>query len=241
MSTPCFIINFNLLHSTKAMVEYLNTIPDIEVIVIDNHSDYEPTLEWYESNPCIIEKMPVQYGNAVLWTSPHAVEHFEKPEFFEKYDLYNRPYLVTDPDLDLSGVPKDFLDVMKEGIRRHPTVQRAEGLKQMLTIGLSLEITGLPDTDIARQAIGLEQMNWTGWLDELYCLAPVDTTMGYYVGKRKEDRDFNAALRINRPYTAKHIPWYFEKGNIPDDFQHYLRTTGKDWNYYTSRIRDTML
>lgn len=218
MSIPCFIINKERLNAPKRMIEYLADVPNIQTILVDNNSTYPPLLEYMNSNPpnCIIERMPQNFGECVVWHPDSGL--------YDKY-ITDR-YIITDSDLDLSGVPKDFLQVMEEGLRRYP---------DMLKVGLSIEINDLPDNAIGKEAKGWEQMNWV-MLDDMYIKAPIDTTFSLL--RNRASHDFDKCLRIRRPYTCKHLPWYMNKDNMPDDERYYLSEIGNAHNHYSKRLRD---
>jgi hypothetical protein len=55
---------------------------------------------------------------------------------------------------------------------------------------------------------------------------------------RKIYNDF-PSVRTIRPYTAKHLPWYLTKDNIPDDERYYLeRSTAI--SAYSERLRQML-
>lgn len=208
---PCFLIARDRLTCLKNMVDYLNAIPEMEIIIIDNESTYQPLLDWYDTKPCIIERLVSNYGNFVLFNSPTVIEGHIKPNFQEKYGLIGRQYILSDCDLDLSGVPKDFLSVLQEGLRRYTWA---------IKCGLSLEINNLPSTEIAAEAIGWEGSNWTNALDDSYYKAAVDTTFALLTGVG-EQNDFARCLRTARPYTASHLTWTYSADNPPPEDEIY--------------------
>jgi hypothetical protein len=202
---PCFIINRDRLTCTKNMVEYLSHIPELRVVIIDNASTYPPLLEWYDTNPCEVERLTANYGNFVLWSPTTAVPDHEKPNFFEKYDCEGSQYIVSDSDMELKDVPREtLLPVLQEGLRRHSWAVRC---------GLSLRLDNLPDTELAREAKGWEGNNWK-LIDDIYIKAAVDTTFALCTGIG-EQNDFDRCLRVNTPYTAEHIGWYYGPHNPP--------------------------
>ena len=208
-----FIINYNRLEYTRNMANWAISNGLIPVI-LDNGSDYEPLLKYYEITPIKVIRFNSNHGHKVLW---------KFPVLFEVMGV-NGEYLVTDPDLDLSKVPSDFLTVMRKGLKKYPQFHKC---------GLSLEISDLPDTVIGKQAKEWEQQWWTKPLDDLYFDAGVDTTFALY-----NSRIFTIdnSLRINRPYTAKHLPWYYTNlDRIPADERNYLFTANSS-SYWNQRI-----
>jgi hypothetical protein len=99
---PVFIINRNLLTWPKLMIEWMKQIPCLHPVIFDNASDYPPLLEWYETNPCDIIRMPVNTGHTGLFATG-VIEN-----------VTTDYYIIADPDFDLSSVP---LDVIEMGIK----------------------------------------------------------------------------------------------------------------------------
>jgi hypothetical protein len=134
----------------------------------------------------------------------------------------NGEYIVTDPDLDLSNIPDDFLSVLKEGLRRYPQYDKC---------GFSLELKGAT----AQCTIDWENQFWQKPLDDKYFNAAIDTTFALY---KIPEFSFNA-LRTNRPYTAVHVPWtYTHVKDLPEDEQYYYKTQNENTASHTHVIKD---
>ena len=228
---PCFLIARDRFTCLKNMVEYLIQIPELRVVVLDNNSSYPPLLEWYDTNPCEVERLTANYGNFVLWSSTTAVPDHEKPNFFEKYDCVGKRYILSDCDLDLSSIPKETLvSVLNTGLDRYPWAAK---------VGLGLRIDDLPNTEIGKEAKGWEGNNWK-LIDDIYIKAAVDTTFCMCSGIG-EQNDFDKCLRINFPYVARHLTWYYGPQNLPpEDEMWYLRNISKSHNHYSSRLLNIM-
>ena len=204
----CVILNFNRLLLTKNTVEWCLK-HSLEPVIIDNASDYQPLLDYYSSKPCEVLRLDRNYGHKVLW----------EQWLFRKLGITDR-YLLTDPDLDLSGVPDDFLQVMHEGLDRYPVFDR---------IGLSLEIDDLPNNDLGRSVYKHEIRFWNNPLDSLYYEAEVDTTFALH--KITNYNTYNS-LRVGKPYTARHLPWYYTDFNsLSDDEKNYFQTANNSFSW----------
>jgi hypothetical protein len=226
---PCFLIARDRFTCLKNMVEYLVQIPELEVIILDNASTYEPLLNWYNTNPCTIERLPVNYGNFVLWSSNTAIPGHEKPNFREKYNCENSQYILSDCDLDLSGVPMTgLLTTLQEGLRRYPWAVKC---------GLSLEINDLPDNEITREVKGVWEGNNWHLIDDVYIKAPIDTTFALYTGVG-EQNDFDNCLRVNRPYVCRHLSWYITEENITEEDRYYFSGITSSFNHYSIRYKN---
>jgi len=199
-----FIINFNRLTLPSKMADWLS-VRGCEPIFIDNHSDYPPLLEYYYNCPYIVFRMKENYGHKVIWEQPQ----------FNKFITGGR-YIVTDPDLNLSGIPPDFLQVLNEGLDKYPEYDKC---------GFSLEINDLPDTEegsLVRNKF--EFKYWTSPLDSKYYKADVDTTFALC----KQPFYSHSGIRTNRPYTARHVPWYYKDfESLSEEDKYYFRTANE--------------
>lgn len=187
----CFVIMFNRLTWPKELCQHLIGA-GLTPILIDNNSTYGPLLDWYEGEcPYKVHRIDVNCGHQVLW----------KSGLINKYR--DRYYIVTDHDLDISRVPRDFVLQLYEGLNFYPNVIKA---------GLSLEIKGLPDNPFAREVVGWETKFWETKKENGFYLSDVDTTLAMYDRERDfgelPNNKFFSAVRADRPYTAKHLPWY---------------------------------
>ena len=192
------IIVFNRLELPKKMAEFLSA-HGISPVFVDNNSDYPPLLEYYKTTPFQVIRMDQNYGYKVVW----------EQGILDRLGIIGT-YIVTDPDLDLSGIPDDFLSVLQAGLNRYPQFDKC---------GFSLEINDLPPTDFC--PADYEKQFWQRPLDDMYFEAAIDTTFALY----KVPHHSFKALRTNRPYTAKHLPWYyFDFEDMPKDEQYYFRT-----------------
>jgi hypothetical protein len=180
-----------------------NIVADIrrmggEPVIIDNLSSYPPLLDWYATKPCEVFMLEQNHGPRAPWTSGIATSG--DAEFFG----------VTDPDLDLSGIPDDGIQHLCRGLERHPSAPKA---------GFSLELNDLPEGNIGNRVREYEAQYWTKPLTDGFYDAYVDTTFAVYARGRSL-LNFYAAVRSDRPYTARHLPWY--GGPQTDDEKYYV-------------------
>lgn len=199
--TNCFIINYNRLTPLKAMVEYLKTIPEINPIIIDNNSTYEPLIEYYKSKPCELELLSLNWGCCAFWQT----------NLMDKYEAKNGNYIITDSDLDISQVPTDFMGVLREGLNRY-NVDKC---------GFSLRLDDLPKNTYTDGVKAREKANWGDCIDneKKYVQTGIDTTFALY---KSQIHSFSA-VRTMPPYCARHLGWYYESAEqLPDDEKYYL-------------------
>ncbi len=193
---PIFINVRDRLKTTRALAEFCAALPGAEVHLVDNASTYGPLLDWYST--CGLTVHRCENGG------PRTPWRFAN-------ELRDGHYVVTDCDLDLTGVPCDVLDVLAEALEFCDDICKA---------GLALRIDDLPADHLART---MEAGHWTkrhtAIHRELY-YAPIDTTFAMY--RAGEPFGYTPALRLAGQYTARHAPWYYDAANLPDDEQHYL-------------------
>ena len=193
MLIKAIIVNRNLLTTLQNTIEFLKKEDRVnEIHILDNQSTYPPLLDYYKKAPVKVHYLKGNYGPQHAWDSKFT-------------DIRDADYyIVTDPDCTYDGVPADWLDKML-AVREDK-------------VGFSLEINDLPDTEIGRAAKEHESKYWTvphnhGWS------ADVDTTFALYA---KGVRFTYDAVRLDRPYTIKHEPWYITKENITPEWRYYL-------------------
>jgi hypothetical protein len=197
------IINFNRLILPVRMANWLAE-RGCEPIFIDNNSTYPPLFEYYKHCPYCVVMSNMNCGHLVVW----------EQGILKKLGIEGN-YIVTDPDLDLTNIPDNFLEVLEEGLRRYPEFDKC---------GFSLEINDLPDIDSAKIVLGVENNYWRNPLDKEYFAASIDTTFALY----KVNFFSMNAIRTNRPYTARHVTWYYDHiKDLPADEQYYSNTANQ--------------
>jgi len=197
------IINFNRVTLPARLADWV-ALRGCEPIFIDNASNYPPLLQYYADTPYRVHRLPANYGHTVVWD-------LKLCNYYARGDRY----IVTDPDLDLEGIPNDFLRVMNFGLDEYPQYDKC---------GFSLEVNDLPDTHEAHLIrTQYEVKYWRHALDKLFWLADTDTTFALY--RAGVAHYSHSAIRTNRPYTARHVPWYYKDfASLPADEQYYFTT-----------------
>ena len=187
------INNFNLLTWPKKMAEKLSENTSIEVLIVDNNSTYIPLLEWYDNCPFKVTKLTSNQG------------HRAGLQFAPDNDFF----IYTDPDLDISSIPPDWLDNLMEGCLKYDCYK----------CGFGLETNDLPDFPLTYW-IKVWEGRWWNLMpeDNRFFNADIDTTFALYNPKSVICRQ----LRTNRPYMAKHLPWYLNPLKIDEEYTYYL-------------------
>lgn len=201
------IINRNRLTLPVKLADWC-AAHGLEPWFIDNASDYAPLLDYYAHTPHRVLRLAENYGHTVPW--------LHGGQLLDQCGITGR-YIVTDPDLDLAGVPADFLQIMESGLAVYNHVDKC---------ALSLEIADLPDSPEGRFIRKHEAKYWQAPLDANFYQADTDTTFALY---REGVRHYShSAIRTARPYTARHLPWYYtDFSALPPDEQYYFRTANE--------------
>jgi len=204
---PVYINTFNRLTTTRQLVEQIANLDEACPIVIDNNSDFGPLLDWYDSCPCEVIRLRDNLGHHAPWLSG-VVGQDAAPL-----------YVVTDCDLDLSGVPADTLQILREPLHwSRPAIKS----------GLGLRIDDLPpwQSDVA----AWEARWWKRPVghDPRFFWAAIDTTFAMYRGETPHELAMQVvrvpAVRAAAPYVARHVPWYLDGSNLDAENAHYFAT-----------------
>jgi len=222
---PVFIVSYNRLTTLKGMLEYFAQIPELKPIVIDNASTYPPLLEFFERDRSF--ELIRLTNNIGPWSCFTRNFHLGFPS--------SNYFAFSDCDLDLSGVPLDVIRKMKQGLKQHP---------ERIKVGISLEINDLPKHDIHRYHFiqGSEKICWQKKLGE-YWDVNVDTTFALYRNVPQVYK-ITDSLRLDRPYTGRHVPWYNDPANLDEEERYYLAHARRDCSYYTrhdQKIQDDQM
>ncbi len=215
---PVWINNRDRLSTTRALVEYLRQVPGCRPIIVDNASTYPPLLGWYGRCGVEVQRLAFNGGSQAPWR-------------FADLARGAAYYAVTDSDLDLDGVPRDLLAVLRDGLNRFPEANKA---------GLSLEVHDLPDTPLADQARAWEAHFWEKRLDGRWFLADVDTTFALYRAGDGWGGNAGPAIRSDRPYTGRHVPWYLTPETMTEEERYYLEHCDRGQASWAGRIEKSL-
>ena len=198
--TPIYILNFqNLERGFRRLVEWLKAAGMTQITVIDNHSTWEPLLEYYQTLADVqMLMLPQNEGHDVFWN--------------RGYHLHQRTrFIVTDPDVvPADGCPKDLV------LKMHMVADRIPGSK----VGPGIRIDNLPDNYGLKDLMLRSECRY--WDESARMphgdafFAAIDTTFALYEpGAGKWD---GVHIRLDFPYVVEHMPWY-----IPTDEPHAER------------------
>jgi len=209
---PVVILNKDRLEPLKLLVKSLKSRNYNNILIIDNESTYTPLLEWYKLSGVSVfyNNIPeTLYDTGTFYRLSFELNH---PTFVE---IVKDFYVFTDSDVvPEEDTPVDFIDDM---------VKLCTELK-VHKIGLGLRVDNLPETSYTNGVRTIEEQYWTDKIVyneyELY-RAPIDTTFAVYYPNTKPV--WGHGFRMGGRYVARHVPWYYDIKNLPEDELYYLK------------------
>jgi len=209
---PIVILNKDRVTPLKLLVEALRRRNYNNIIIIDNESTYAPLLEWYNTSEINVfyNNIPkTLYDTGTFYRLAYELGH---PQFV---DIVKDFYVFTDSDvIPEDDTPTDFIDHMVELC----------GELNSHKIGLGLRVDNLPETSYTNSVREIESQYWMNKIIhngfELY-QAPIDTTFAVYHPNTKPI--WGHGFRMGGSYVAKHMPWYYDINNLPEDELYYLK------------------
>jgi hypothetical protein len=210
---PIVILNKDRLGPLKMLVESLTKRGYNNIIIIDNQTTYQPTLDWYKESGINVFYNSIDatlYDTGTFYRLAFELNH---PVFSQIVKDY---YVFTDSDVvPIDIIPEDFIDSMIQVCNEF----------NVMKVGLGLKIDDLPNTDFSKHVISIESPHWQNRIThstyELY-QAGVDTTFAVYAPNSKPLLNCDV-IRMGGNYIAKHMPWYYDIHNMPDDEYYYLK------------------
>ncbi|MFT5241786.1 MAG: hypothetical protein ACI9OU_002468 [Candidatus Promineifilaceae bacterium] len=209
---PVVVNNFNRLEPLRILIQWLQRLnTSVWIVILDNASTYEPLLTYYRELADTVGVSVVRLGyNSGLEGIQDAAHDLGSCENI----------VVTDPDLvPYETTPMDILERMREALGNVPEVNM---------VGASLEIQDIPETyPLRAKVLAWESRFWepqAARVGDLGVDAWVDTTFAMY--RRGADvLAITPAMRLDRPYTLKHVDWYTDPSGMSDEQMHYARVS----------------
>jgi hypothetical protein len=212
---PILIICRDRLTCLKKQINRFKEMGYTNLILIDNHSTYQPLLEYYNELEYEIIRFDINYGHNVLNNSG-LINRF-----------INDYYCLTDCDvIPDESCPNDFIDYFLSTHKKYSNLDK---------IGFGLRCDNLPDYFIYKnEVIEWEKSFWVDKIDDCFFKAPIDTTFALCRPGHTgiwTDR----SLRANFPYIAEHSFWYLDSNNLPEDEKYYLNNKSKEIGHWSSK------
>lgn len=223
MKIPVYITVRDLLDCPRRLADQAASLRDGLPILCDNASTYPPTVDWLVNTDLEVSTGE-NTGNNVAWNRGLILD---ESEHVERYG--SRYFVVTDGDIDLEGLPSDLLHVMAEALEFYG------GYK----VALSLRHDDLPKVNPHRDQIYQHESRfWNEWVDGPSCRlyrAEADTHFCMY--RAGSPWIGYESHRLGHPYVAKHVPWYWNQGDLPPDAEWYVRHMNPAYSTWGNRIR----
>ncbi len=222
---PLIVNNYNRLLTLEQQLVWLRSLEGISgILIVDNDSNYAPLLRFYESLAHDPQVQVVYLGHN-SWRKGAA-------ELATQLLKVHPHVIITDPDLlPYPQTPPDLVAQLVRVSNDHP---------QYNHVGTSLEINDLPDHNPLKASIVRhESQFWTRILpdDSRAFDAPIDTTFALYKQGSLIER-IEPALRLNRPYTLRHVDWYEHPQVRTPEAEHYMRTA-KSFATWATEMRNS--
>lgn len=211
MQYPIYINSFNRLDSLRALVQQCARLIDVGLItIVDNASTHPGLRQWFADGMPLHTPRPVQIRLLQL-PSNHgprgALGHVDPTEPY---------YVLTDPDLDISGCPDDLLLWLRRGLDDYPGYVKA---------GPSIRLDDIPKGfPFYDRVIREEGKYWERRIGDWYDAA-IDTTFAMCRGRTPFA--YAPALRGLPPYQMRHVPYYATPETISDEELYYIRNLPK--------------
>lgn len=177
-------------------------VPPHNIILINSGSSSHACLDKLyslEKRGCQVLSLRPQS----LCQGPYAI--WLDPSLGLPPSFWNYPFLLTDPDLDLDGIPDGWLHVLFKLLNQHRWVSKIGlGLRtDDLSFPGSLAVTDWENR--LSQRFPYQHMNQV--LDQSMPIrvCPTDTTLALY----RPLRHFTTlAIRLEGAFRIRHLPWY---------------------------------
>jgi len=234
--TPIYIVNRDRLGPTKDLIDSLLNRNYWNITVIDNDSTFIPLFDFYEQYNkeinLVVAPPGVPKTNDVL---RQMVDRKIEPY----HTICNTQWFVfSDSDVvPVEEVPQNFIEDFFE------FAQITGGSK----IGPMYKTDDIPDhyplkstvvpyeSGLVSHPVPYKEANGI----KLYC-SPIDTTFALHrPGTRCDWRAGGIALRAREPYVFRHMPWYYDPENLPDDENHYMKNFNPKFAFgWSAKIKD---
>ena len=208
--TPVFINNFcNLDRGFRDLLAWLKRAGMTSICVIDNASQYQPLLDFYDSSA--MDGIQIIHAGANLG-----------PEAFWCLDLHLKQhtrFIVTDPDVVPDPLcPLDLVGKMHEVADRFPG-----GAK----VGPAIRIDNIPEHFAQRDHMRVcESDYWLRRYPEGDCWnGAIDTTLALYEPTWTRwplaEQGGVPHVRLHFPYVVNHVPWFEESAHPSEETKYY--------------------
>jgi hypothetical protein len=202
-----------LLEMLRAIYRYLRT--PYEIVIIHDNSTYPEAVRFIQR---------LKDSGVFVYENPRPWQEFDEfyeivADFVEHYmhRAQSGNYVLSDPDCALDSVPWNLLTVYQSALEEL-------GLD---VVGAALRWDDFPEelasaTSYEDNVSRLPAETYTYQGRNYYFIkALVDTTFAMYRKGPRLNRFAGKHIRMLPPLGARHLDFYFDKANLPQDYRYY--------------------
>lgn len=211
-----FIISYNRLSYLKSLIEWLEKAGFENIHIVDNHSTYQPLIDYLKSSKHNVYILEKNYGHLAVW----------KCEKFKSI-IDNKRYVVTDCDvLPIKECPFEVVSYFSNLLDEY---------KDYTKVGFSLKIDDIPMHNASRNTIiGWERQFWQKNISKGIFDASIDTTFAIYKpGIYPDNKKWWKSLRTDFPYMAVHLPWYEDTDSLNEESIYYQNSIDLKFSFWS--------
>ena len=209
---PIFINARDRIGVMKKLIDWLLDAGYRNLIILDNNSTYPKLLTYYseleKDSRVKIILLGKNLGYKALW----------KSGILEKLKI-STPYVYTDPDVvPDKNCPKNLVEKLFEILNSHHEIRKVAPMM----VWEDITFFGKE-----RQQLSEITSSQHGYIGNNLCYANADTTFALHSNTRNYTLRF-AALRTLGDMRMRHLPWYFDYDNLPEDEKYYMDHADKN-------------
>lgn len=218
---PIFINARDRVCVMKQLIDWLLDAGYRNLIILDNNSTYTGLLDYYseleKDSRIKIIRLGKNLGFKALWKSG-VLEDLK----------ISTPYAYTDPDvIPIKKCPKDFVKQLLKILNEH---------REFRKVGLALVYEDITFYDKEKCQERESTLCNHSQINKYLAYSNVDTTFALYSNTR--NYSLRLSLRTLGDMRLKHLPWYFDYDNLPEDEKYYMEHA--DRNSITS-VQDKVI
>ncbi len=203
---PIFITVRDRLGPLELLLDWLHSVGQHEIWLVDNASTYPPMVEFLDQSDRRADYNVVRtcrnLGHRAPWLSGSV-----------QRQAHQRHYVVTDPDVvPVDECPPDALDHFRMLLDKYPEIDK---------VGFGLRTDDLPEHyPLRHDVIDWERPFWQDEVEPRVFRAGIDTTFALYRPLDRRD-EMPRSLRTGPPYVARHLPWYTNPASLSEEDRYY--------------------
>lgn len=228
---PFIICNFNQLTFLRNLINQIRFYyPENTVVVVDNGSNYEPLLFYYD---WLRQQQPISNVDVVKYPTNDFIKNVS--QFVGEAFKLNDYIVLTDPDLSIHpATPPNFLEIFKTAIDTYGFHHAGFGLKtdDIPAWNPKAEWIQGDEKALLAHAVKIFMGEFPIQNGTVYTgyKAPIDTTFALY---KRDNGGWASPMsgenwgNCVRLFEVHHLPWYLHKDYLNPEMQNYFATCKK--------------